>query len=380
MPKKEQYKKFDNTQKKLTPAYYLGRQPTQKDLKDPEYHMILKSLLKTNIKFGVDSLTHQELEGFKPTFGYEIETVSGRIPDNIIPTLNVKAVHDGSLRDEAGNDPIGGEYVTGVLYGDAGFKHLYDICKVLNEHCDIDHRAGVHVHIGSLGWTKEDVVYCYILAQMIEQEMFDMLPKSRATNEYCRKISKLISQKQINLLSDSFSYKLQYETVVDSLFDNIFIDVSGGTSESPDVNKRTNHPRGSKCNYDKKSQRYCWLNFVTLLFNTKGVKDSHTLEIRSHSATLDYKKIKNWAKIWSAFCKFVTENKRAILTREITIKGNKLPVNLETICLAAYPNKGDKLVEYIKARKNKFKTQGESSEWTTTKEVDRTIKQVLTID
>src|SRR5690606_33236485 len=87
--------------------------------------------------------------------------------------------------------PQGGEYVSGVMYGDAGFKQLYEMCKLLNKKCTVDKRAGVHIHIGSLNWNKEDLVYSYLLAEMIEEEMFSMLPKSRRSNDYCKKITPL---------------------------------------------------------------------------------------------------------------------------------------------------------------------------------------------
>lgn len=379
--KDKRYKKFNNIQGKLSVIHLLGRSPVKEDYADPSFQQIKKTVLRHNLRYGLDSISHNELEGYRPTLGFELETVSGRIPDELIPELNIKAVHDGSLRDEDGEDPMGGEYVTGILYGDSGFKHLYDICKVLNDNTRIDGRAGVHVHIGNLNWNNEDILYAYILAQKVESEMFKMLPKSRSKNEYCRKINVLFGESSIKELLEARKYKLSYEATVDMLYEQLFVDVSGGLTPGKSSNRKTNHPRGSKCGYDKKSQRYCWINFVTLIFNTKGPKDSHTLEIRSHSATLNYRKIKNWTKIWVAFCEFVNSHKEAILTGYFANReGKVVPVNLETISEWAYPKSGKKLVEYIQARKALFITRDESVDFATTTEPARTIKDILTIN
>src|SRR5690606_36983045 len=139
---------------------------------------------------------------------------------------------DGSLRANPGEDPTGGEYVTGVLYGDAGFKHFYDICKVLNQHCDIDHRCGIHIHLGSLGWKEEDIVFAYILAMAIEDEVFSMLPKSRRKNEYCRPISRLFNKSHIETLRNAMDNRLEYEVIIKDFYETIFMEVSGGIPPS----------------------------------------------------------------------------------------------------------------------------------------------------
>lgn len=380
MAKNESYIEFKNIQKKVKVEDLYGRPITKSDLNTKEYHKIKHSVLKQNIKYGTDSPTHLELEGLKPTLGFEIETVMGRIPKEEYKDLNINAEHDGSLRDagQSSGKASGGEYVTGVLYGDAGFAHLYKICQVLQKNCVIDSRAGVHVHIGSLNWSKEDIVYSYILAQLIEREMYSMLPASRMRNEYCRKIKKLFSIDDIlSLKQISSSSSLTYESVIDVYYNRIFMEVSGGTPPGKGCNTNTNHPRGSKCGWNKKSQRYCWLNYVTLLFDTKGNPNSKTLEIRSHSATMKYSKIKNWAKIWVAFTEFVNKYKSDILNGFVVINNSKHNINLEVICKLIYPKTGEKLVKYIKERKKLFKTEDESVDFVSEEEPNITIKQLL---
>lgn len=375
MAKGVPYQRFNNLQKKITVEDYLGRQIKTSDKNNPEFNKILKAVLNRNIKFGVDSLTHHELEGLKPTLGFEIETVMGRLDPEDYQDLNIKAVFDGSLRGPNGEDPTGAEYVTNVLYGDAGFKHLYDICKVLNQHCDIDHRSGIHIHIGSLNWKEEDIVFAYILAMHLEKEVFSMLPKSRRNNPYCRPITKLFNRQDLINLKDSMNRRLEYEVIIKQLYEKVFREVSGGTPPSDVCNGYTNHPKGSKCGYDKNSQRYCWINFVTLIFNTKDNIHAKTLEIRNHSATLNYYKIRNWTKIWVAFTNYVSNHKKDILDKILTDKS----FGLEEIILTTYKKSGKKLVEYMESRKELFTTADESVEYSSEIFSNKSIKQVLEV-
>lgn len=315
-----------------------------------------------NYQWGVDSPTHLELEGMKYTLGIEIETINGSVPESVYRTLNLEAVHDGSLRGPNGEDPEGGEYVTGVLYGDMGLKHLYKICNSLNKYCEIDKRCGVHVHIGSMNWTDEDIVYAYALALQIEKEHFSLLPVSRRKNSYCKPL-KVIPGFVEKLFKAQKQDRLQYSVTIEELYNELFMYVSGGVPQSNGCNKNTNHPKGSKCRFDKNSQRYCWLNFVTLIFDTKDNLNAKTLEIRSHGATMNYTKIKNWTKIWVAFVNFVSNYKTSIVAGNVEFKGNKYPVNLETMVALAYPKSGRKLIEFMRDRKNTFLSKGEEIDY-----------------
>lgn len=373
------YRKFNNIYRKMVPSDILMRDISDSNKRNEEFQKLKASVKKKNIEMGVDSMSHNELEGIKYTLGYEIETVSGRLEEEDVEGLNLAAVHDGSLRGPNREAPQGGEYVSGILYGDAGFKQLYDICKVLNKKCTLDHRAGVHVHIGSLNWSNEDIVYAYILGQIVEDDMYSMLPKSRKTNSYCRKITKLFNNGHIRELNDSLNRKLVHEVVLDKMYRKVFNEVSSGHQPSGRYNSTTDHPLGPKCGFDKSSQRYCWLNFVTLMFDTKrGGKDSLTLEIRSHSATMNYRKIRNWAKIWVAFCNFVDNYKRFIRLGYIEKNsGETVPITLENICLITYPKSGKLLSKYIRERKQLFQTSDESVDYPATVHEDLSIKEVI---
>lgn len=314
-----------------------------------------KALIHRNFEFGTDSLTYKLLEGLDYTFGVELETSSGRLNEEDVEGLNLMCEFDGSLRDtpdQRKEDVLGGEYVTGVLKGDAGMFQLQKVCNKLAEKCTINSKCGVHVHVGGIKFTKENLVYMYMLGELVQDEAYAMLPTSRRKNAYCRKLKSLgMSLENLSKVNTS----LGYEILIDEYFNKIFKEVSHGKSPDKNTNKKFNHPMGSKCGYDKATQRYCWLNFVTCMFNTKGSPEAMTLEFRSHSATLNYSKVKNWVKICMAFVSFV-ENNKASIKRGYWLDKDKTeyPINLSTIVKAVYPKTHKLLINYIDNRKQKF--------------------------
>lgn len=373
MDKPQPYRKFDFTFSKINFKDVIDKQLSLNEINDTEVREIKKNILKRNLEMGVESLTFKNLEGQRYSFGVELESCEGRFEDDEVSHLNVKAVHDGSLREADGSNPIGGEYVTGVLVGDSGLAQLHEICRVLQTKCKLDKRCGVHVHIGGLNWGKEEVVYSWILAELLEKEIFDTLPKSRRDNSYCRALNKIVGKTGIVALNSTKSIQ-EYNIEIDSIYNRIFTEVSGlHPSEQPSrgINKNTDHPKGPKCGFDKKAQRYCWLNYVTLLFNTKKIHNSWTLEFRNMSGTLNYTKIKNWLKLCMAFCSFVENHKSSIKN------SLKTPITLETIIKAVYPITGSKLNSYMNERKQLFNSADESVDYVVDKKIaKKTMKEV----
>ena len=229
-----------------------------------------------------------------------------------------------------------------------------------------------HAHIGSLNWSNEDIVYAYLLGEKLEDELMNMMPKSRRNNDYCRKLTSIVTKKLEDITN--ISSKAQYNIGIEDIFNDILDEVTytkgmsrNALISSKNYNRDMQHPLGHKCGYDKNTQRYCWLNFVTLLYNTKGNKDALTLEFRLHSATLNYNKNKNWVKICMAFCKYVTTNKKDILG----------DVTLEKVLTTAYPKTGASLVKYVEDRKKLFTEFGEAVDYVEgTIPSKKTIKEV----
>ena len=272
----------------------------------------------------------------------------------------MKSVYDGSIYGDNSKKAFGGEYVTGVLKGDSGFLHLNKILNTLNKYCSINHTCSVHVHVGSFPFNKDNIVFLWEVLKKLESEIFKTVPISRRTNEYCGRIN----NKSYNIGVDKFDY---YNSIEES-YRNIVKIISLGNVPGQRINKSTNHPAGRSCGYNKRTPRYWWINFVPTLFNIEGI-DNHTIEIRIHSATLNFIKIRNLVLMFMGIVSFVENNKNDIMD------GN---YNLHSVMQAAYPKKGDYLVKYLKRREEVFtKKSAEAAEYKDRETIKGTIKNLM---
>lgn len=360
LDKREPYY-FNNMVKKIDIYSLLNNQIelTPKALNTTEYSELQAHIFNKREEAGIESKSFRAFEGLKYTFGIELETVSGLYEDYaaVFKGMNVSSVFDGSLRDvdEDGNrigQPWGAEYVTGVLKGDAGLNHVNKLTKILNERCTVDKRCAFHVHIGSLKWNSEEIVYCYLLGLALEKELFEMMPKSRRNNEYCKTLP-MVHQSKIRDLVKA-NTKESYKKAITALYNQIFKIVSSKEDVNKpcaDYNKKSGHPLGRHGGYNRETDhRYSWLNFTNIIFNQRGSQDSKTIEFRNHSGTLSYKKIHNWIKICMAFVEYVHNNKKEILNYYSTNKD----LNLDKVLKSIYPKSSERLIQYVEVRKSLF--------------------------
>lgn len=289
------------------------------------------------IKYGIHSPTFIKTEGKQYTYGIEIETIVGKIPAYVHHGLNICCKYDGSLKLDDGV-AYGGEFITGILKGDAGFLHLYKIVNEISKRCRIDKRCSIHVHIGGVDFTQEFIVWMYKLAMIIESELFSIMPISRRKNVYCN----VIKQLELPINFDS-----NYEHDVIKNFNTIkkVINYDEGFYNYK-ASKKNDHPMGHCCGYNKKTPRYWWLNFVPAMYNIRGNK-SYTLEFRLCNATTNYKKIENWILICLGIVNFV-ENHKKLINNKIT---------LSDIIETVYPRSCENIIRYINERKQKFSKQ-----------------------
>ncbi len=309
------------------------------------------------IKYGIASPTNILTEGLKYTFGVELETSSGRLHPSEYHNLNVSCVYDGSLKNSKG-EAVGGEYVTGVLTGDAGFNQLNQICKKLSEKCTINNKCGVHVHIG-ITPTKNFIVSLFVLLQKLEDEVFRMVPKSRRNGPHSKTLPFIASIEKA--LKTDLSKEINSEFYTNAIYDELYKIIlhRSNNRENPDTisnGKFRKHPMGDKCGFHRDTPRYCWVNFVPALFVRDSFQGSlsdykdFTIEFRPHSASLNFKKIRNWVKICMAIVKYAENvHMSRILTTTIT---------LSDVINFAYPKTGTALIEYIELRKETFRDDG----------------------
>jgi hypothetical protein len=322
---------------------------------------IIKRMCKTKkdlIKYGIYSPSYLLTQNKKYTFGVEIETFMGYVPDHTICKLNAFVTKDGSIVDNKGNKSlpdgnyVGREFVTGVLTGDSGMMHLQEICNELSKRTSVNKSCGLHIHVGSVDFSDEFLVLSYKLGFKLQNEIYKMLPKSRLKNEYCKLLPDLNLNYPKNLTSEE--YKLE----TNLLFKKLFSYYCDGQEPSSMYNRKTSHPRGNNMGYDRSSLRYSWLNLAPCLFNLRNVKDdngniqSYTIEFRNHSGTLNFFKIKNWILICFAFVNYIENNKFKII--------NDDKITIEDLINSCYKGKfAEKLIEYYYKRCKLFNQESE---------------------
>lgn len=310
--------------------------------------------------YGIKSPSYRTTCGFKYTFGVEIECSSSFTPTYMNLSFNMSCVRDGSLNAGKG----GPEYVTGVLVGDSGMMHLQQMMNYISGRSAIDKFCGNHVHIGGFTPTKEFSLALFLLCFNIQNEIFLMLPVSRRTNEYCRKIPSDIYSVIMNALTvrpEGISPKDAIDAAYDLLVEYVaaldlvggkdsFLQGKGNSKNEPlgkYLNKNSPHPLGKKCNYNHKTPRYEWLNLVPLLFNEKG-KDIFTVEFRPHPASLNFVKMRHWVNLCMAIVSFAETHSARIFSNS--------SISLETIINSTIksPLNRQALINYVNDRKTKF--------------------------
>lgn len=316
---------------------------------------------KLALDYGVASSSFVGTGGMHYTFGVEIETSRGRLPNFIYHSenLNLDCVRDGSLKDSDGS-LYGGEYVTGVLKGDFGLKNLQRSLKAISERCMIDSRCGIHVHIGGFEATSKFTVLGYILSCKVQDEVLKLFPPSRRGNEYASFLPGWEYENYIKKHGLSYGVDLAYE--------DLFLKMLNAKIKNRklgDYNKFRKHPGGRYTDrYSagipvKDLYRYKWINFITCNFNTrqapvksdkllnKGVP--FTLEFRCHSASMNYTKIRNWVLFCMCYVNFIENHGDKILSMK-TITVNDI---INTV-LNKKPKSRNRLISYFEERKAKF--------------------------
>lgn len=243
------------------------------------------------------------------TFGVELETINGTLPQHIMNKYGIIICKDGSLKDRDNRYPP--EYVTVPLKGAKGLQTLRNISKEISLRSDFDIKCSYHIHIGGMNIDRIFITSLFKLCTKIQDDVFQMFPyyKTDPTGikekNYCKKLPDLLS---------SFGTK-EFNTYINQSYEDIFKFLTGGHNFSPDYNKhaKINPWGGEKWNI---KTRYYWVNFVNPLF---GKRD--TIEFRLHTPTLNSDKIINWLVMCVAIIKFAESNvKDCISSKKISFK------------------------------------------------------------
>lgn len=232
-----------------------------------------------NSKYTENLLKVQRVEDVinKYSFGFEIETSAGILPEYKCKQLGLIPLRDGSIN--------GHEYTTIPMKGIDGINLLANQMKELKNNCLINKECSVHLHLGGYPLEKSKILSLYNLCYSLQNEIGELFPyyiynsgkyKSNG-KDYCKKLPQKMD-----------SIEMLYNFLSDGNADWM------GSFTQP----HPNDPRRDR-KWEVHS-RYYYCNFINMLFGEK-VK---TIEFRVHNATTNFDKLVNWLYICMAILNY----------------------------------------------------------------------------
>lgn len=267
------------------------------------------------------------------TFGFEIETSNGYIPENKCFKHGLIPLRDGSLRHD-GVEPF--EFTTIPLEGKKGLYTMVDIADLIQKYTTIGKMCSLHLHIGGYSPSKAFVVAMHRVMIRIQDELYSLFPSNyQFTSEngfkqkdYCAPI------KNIRLLKSN---------TVDENFESLYNFYSGGNGRFEGFGVK-NHP------LDRENRQKWNINFRYFLQNCIPFiwGGSGTYEWRLHSPTQNPSKMLNWLFICNGIMAYVEKHKD-----EIANFGDLRACNLDYILKDVYSSELSTILSgYIQWRKD----------------------------
>lgn len=206
--------------------------------------------------------------------GVEIECLNSYRDANSFILKELKEFRFSQGKDASLN--YGGvEFRSVPMNGDLLFNSIEEFGKALNKkRYEVDSTCGLHIHLE----VKQDIEHLkklYLFYLRFEDMFFNMLPKSRRSKHYCARFKEY--------------YKDTPEEIMEVETLNRFKEMLYETKYySREIRSHEN------------DKRYCWANLHSMFY--RG-----TLEIRSHSGTINSSKIINWIMIHQRVLEFLDE-------------------------------------------------------------------------
>jgi len=268
---------------------------------------------------------HSRLENAKKSatfFGIEIETASKR--PKILKMSHEDEVMEWEAKNDASLKQVGSVEFASIPMeiSDESFRRVEKFLKLLRDHgYGVDRTCGLHLH---LNITKKDARNAAFLINLVkgyyhfENILLSMLPKSRQHNSYCLPINpdRMIgnyesSKPRLPELKEAF-YECGRRHIKILARDHYF------------------------------GKRYFGLNLHSIFY--RG-----SLELRYHSGTLDYKKIRNWVLLNAKIVRYIRKKTRR--GKEADFRELRTLDGLRWTVLKDDPD----LVAYVKKRQENFK-------------------------
>jgi hypothetical protein len=107
------------------------------------------------------------------TFGIEYESWDGRLPTHTAATNGLIPVRDGSLRHDG---VCGFEYASVIMSGAKGLSAIKSQCEMLQKYAVFNEKCSVHIHVGNIPRTEENLVRLYKAFSAIQKSLYSMFP------------------------------------------------------------------------------------------------------------------------------------------------------------------------------------------------------------
>jgi hypothetical protein len=152
-----------------------------------------KSFYDNKFKPNAKALNLVKYIGAK-TFGIEYESWDGRIPTPDCAKAGLIPVRDGSLRHDG---VCGFEYATVIMSGVDGLMAIKDQCKLLKHNTIFNERCSMHIHVGTIPRTEENLVRLYKAFYTAQDSLYSLFPSclqhtaSYKQKDYCSRLPEL---------------------------------------------------------------------------------------------------------------------------------------------------------------------------------------------
>ena len=246
------------------------------------------------------------------SFGYEEETMGGRLPENMLYKYGIVPLRDGS---------IGGHEYTSIPYRDEkGLQSFVNAFKEgYNKFCYVDQNCSLHYHIGNIFENlserefKLQLIAIYMLYYYIQSELWEIIPPYKRSNDYF-KDKKDFKDHCKPLKSLSLVYNKIYRDgginneELDKYFNILFRFVNDGIPMNTNNNlvTRRHYKYGQpKWHIDS---RYYSINMFNALFS-----NSRTIEFRAMSPTTNINKALPWLLICVGIIRFAQKYTKEII-------------------------------------------------------------------
>jgi Putative amidoligase enzyme len=290
------------------------------------------------------------------TYGLEIETSTGYLPENIQYQTGVVICRDGSI-DNA-------EYVTVPMRGAKGLQNIKYLSSELKKRVEIDLKCSFHIHIGNISDDRFFLMSLYALGIRLQDEIYTMFPYFKTAWEGIKKQDYNKKLRKLGIGKLKSNCKDEFKNYVDDAYCRLFKWLNDDHEPSDDFN-RNNHRHRQTAKWNRK-QRYYWINFMNMFFSERK-----TIEFRLHQATVNHYKMINWLFICNAIIKYAEFNAKSILS-----SGD--PIKLDNV-LDFYKNHyktndaellSNYLKTYVNDRKSYFEKDRKNKDYTSIKELE----------